>query len=250
MTEAEEQAPGLSITIKRLAFDDLVLLEDLQLDLRPGEWTCLLGDGGTGKSTLLRIAAGQDVGAGSYGAVLSDGRPAAKFVALMAGQAALEAGKTVLENACGDPMQNGIPIANLREEAKDLLQAAGLGERMEDPTAILSTGMRQRVALVRTLLTDRPIILLDEPFAALDRATRLHIQDLAVDWLKGCTVLHVTGDPWEAIRLAHRIVLLAGHPACLHEHETPPGLPPRLADQPGVEEHANALFARLLAPSA
>ena len=246
MTEAEEQAPGLSVTIKRLAFDDLVLFEDLKLDLRPGEWTCLLGDGGTGKSTLLRVAAGQDVGAGSYGAVLSDGRPAAKFVALMAGQAALEAGKTVLENACGDPMENGIPIANLREEAKDLLQAAGLGERMEDPTAILSTGMRQRVALVRTLLTDRPIILLDEPFAALDRATRLHMQDLVADVLAGCTVLHCTGDPWEATRLADRIVVLEGPPAGIHESETPPGSPPRLADQPGVVECAEALLSRLM----
>jgi putative hydroxymethylpyrimidine transport system ATP-binding protein len=247
MTDSPDRAPGLDIRVERLAFDNAVLFDDLHLKLRPGEWTCLLGDGGAGKSTLLRIAAGQDIGAGSYRATLSTGQPVAQQVALMAGQSDLEAGRTVLENACGDPKGRGIPFADLEAEAKELLHAVGLGERMEDPTAILSTGMRQRVALVRVLMTYRPVVLMDEPFSALDRGTRLHMQELAAELLQGCTVLHVTGDPWEAVRLADRIILLEGQPARLVEFTPPPDAPPRLADQPAVEIRAEALLARLTA---
>jgi putative hydroxymethylpyrimidine transport system ATP-binding protein len=241
------EAPGLCIVVEELTFDGDPLFVKFQLDLRPGEWTCLLGDGGSGKSTLLRIAAGQDVGAGRYRAVLADGGAATALVALMDGQASLEPLKTVLENACGDPMDSLIPTATLREEAKELLAVVGLAERTDDPTAILSTGMRQRVALVRALLSERPIVLLDEPFAALDRGTRLHMQELAREVLVGCTVLHVTGDPSEAVRLADRIVLLQGRPGRLAEFDLPPGAAPRMADQPEVEERAAALLDRLMA---
>ncbi len=242
-----EYAPGLAITVERLSFDDHLLFQNLTLHLQPGQWTCLLGDGGVGKSTLLRLAAGQPVGDGRYRVTLPDGRPADGLVALMDGQAGLEPLQTVLDNACGDPASARIPAAEKRKEAQELLSAVGLGERMDDPTAILSTGMRQRVALVRALLSDRPIVLLDEPFAALDRGTRLHMQEFARDLLEGCTVLHVTGDSSEAVRLADRIVVLGGQPAGLEEFALPAGAPPRLADQPGVEECAAALLDRLMA---
>jgi len=87
--------------------------------------------------------------------------------------------------------------------------------------------MRQRVALLRTLMEERPVILMDEPFSALDALTRLKLQDLAAELVKGATVLMVTHDPLEALRLGHRVYVMAGKPAQIGEALVPPGIPPR-----------------------
>ena len=106
--------------------------------------------------------------------------------------------------------------------------------------------MRQRAALVQALLSDRPIVLLDEPFAAMDRVMRHRMQDLTRQALAGCTVLHVTGDPMEAVRFADRILVLEGQPARIHDFDPPPGKPLRPDDEPAVAAHAEALLQRLL----
>jgi putative hydroxymethylpyrimidine transport system ATP-binding protein len=96
-----------------------------------------------------------------------------------------------------------------RVRPRDLIERVGLAEHAEKRPASLSGGMRQRVALARVLMEDRPIVLLDEPFAALDARTRAEMQELAFETLKGRTVLLVTHDPAEAVRLGDHIFILS-----------------------------------------
>jgi putative hydroxymethylpyrimidine transport system ATP-binding protein len=103
--------------------------------------------------------------------------------------------------------------------------------------------MRQRAALARTLCEDRPVVLLDEPFSALDAGTRADMQDLAAQALAGRTVLLVTHDPAEAARLAHQIVLLS--PQGTAVWPTPPQSPPRAIDAPDTIASQSRLLAHL-----
>jgi len=247
---ASGAVPGLVVEAAHLSYDGVTLFQNLTLDLRAGEWTGLLGDSGVGKSTLLRIAAGLDAGLGEYAVHLEDGGAADGRVALMAQRDALLPWLSVLDNACLGSRLRGEPAAALREKASALLQQVGLGDYLEAMPATLSGGMRQRVALVRTLIEDRPIVLLDEPFAALDALNRHRMQDLSAEMLAGRTVLHVTHDPLEALRLCHRILMLEGRPARLREEPVPAGSPPRAADHHDVAERHGALLDRLLNPPA
>jgi putative hydroxymethylpyrimidine transport system ATP-binding protein len=92
--------------------------------------------------------------------------------------------------------------------------------------------MRQRAALARTLFEDRPIVLADEPFSAVDAITRLMLQDMASRLLAGRTVLMITHDPMEALRLGHRVLVMAGRPARIATLIEPPGPPPRSIADP------------------
>jgi putative hydroxymethylpyrimidine transport system ATP-binding protein len=105
--------------------------------------------------------------------------------------------------------------------------------------------MRQRVALARTLMEERPVVLMDEPFSAVDAPTRHRLQELAARLLAGRTVLLVTHDPLEALRLADRILVLTGRPAAPVEAEVPDGAPPRPARDPALLAAQAALLERL-----
>ncbi len=94
----------------------------------------------------------------------------------------------------------------------------------------LSGGMRQRVALARTLMQDKPIVLMDEPFSALDAVTRHKLQTLAAHLLQDKTVVLITHDPQEAVRLAHNLYVLQGSPASAQSLQVPSILPPRTID--------------------
>jgi len=133
-------------------------------------------------------------------------------------------------------------LRRLRERARALLARVGLAGREDDLPASLSGGMRQRVALARTLLEDRPVVLMDEPFSALDAVTRFRLQDLAAETLAGRTVLLVTHSPAEAVRLGHRLYVLGGSPARPRGPLAPRGAPPRDPADPA----ALALEAELL----
>ena len=113
------------------------------------------------------------------------------------------------------------------DRANELLNAVGLGDVADRYPIALSGGMRQRVALARTLFEDRSIICMDEPFSKLDAITRLKLQDLAGETLKDKTVLLVTHDPLESLRLGHRVIVLGGHPAAIVECQDLPGDPAR-----------------------
>ena len=141
--------------------------------------------------------------------------------------------------------------ARLRGEAGDparageLLALVGMQDHGETRPASLSGGMRQRVALARTLMEDRPVILMDEPFSALDAITRHQLQESAAKLLQGRTVLLVTHDPLEALRLGHRIHVMAGRPARLDEALIPEGDTPRDPRDPDLMALQAELLTRL-----
>jgi putative hydroxymethylpyrimidine transport system ATP-binding protein len=200
-----------------------------------------------GKSSLLRMVAG--LLAPEPGAILaaSDDRTLAGRVAYMAQTDLLLPWLDVLGNATLGPRLRGdrTALAVARQRAAALLADVGLGGRLSARPDTLSGGMRQRVALVRTLVEDRPVVLMDEPFGALDAISRLQLQDLAARLLAERTVLLVTHDPMEAARLGHRIHVMAGSPARIDAALEPPGMVPRDPTGPGVLATQAELLRRL-----
>ena len=206
------------------AFAGQPLFERLTATFAAGAWTCILGASGAGKSTLLRCIAG--IGPAGGGS-MDDGerRGLAGRVAWMDQRDLLLPWLSALDNVeVGARLRGARPD---RVRAHALLRAVGLTGREHDRPATLSGGMRQRVALARTLAEDRPIVLMDEPFSAVDALTRVRLQSLAARLLAGRTVILVTHDPMEALRLGHRVHVLSGVPACLDDGLVPPGTPPR-----------------------
>ncbi|MBC3982268.1 ABC transporter ATP-binding protein [Streptomyces buecherae] len=184
------------------------VLDDIALDVAPGEFVCLLGASGCGKSTLLNLVAGLDKP--TVGSIdVPGGRPA-----LMFQEHALFPWLTAGRNIELALRMRGVPRAERRPEAERLLNLVRLkgayGKRVHE----LSGGMRQRVALSRALAQDSKLLLMDEPFAALDAITRdvLH-EELTRIWAEThVSVLFVTHNVSEAVRLAQRVVLLSSRP--------------------------------------
>lgn len=238
--------PTVTIHAVRLAFGDKVLFDNLSFSLEAGQWTCVLGPSGVGKSSLLRLIAGLHPGCDSSVVTCGDGLPATGRVAYMAQKDLLLPWLDVLRNVTiGHRLRGSNQRNGLRQRALSLLERVGLGGRGSDRPDALSGGMRQRVALVRTLLEDRPLVLMDEPFSALDAITKVQLQDLFADLLRGRTVLLVTHDPLEALRLGHRVFVMAGTPAELGDPLCPPGEPPRDLHDPNVLRLQGDLLDRL-----
>lgn len=241
--------PAVSVHAARLEYGGTALFDALDFTLPAGRWTCLLGPSGVGKTTLLRLIAGLETPAGDTRITASDEKPLAGRVAWMGQQDLLLPWLSALDNALlGARLRGeGDPDGEHRSAAIELLIRAGLGSRLTARPSALSGGERQRVALVRTLMENRPVILMDEPFSALDSVTRWKLQDLAATLLAGRTVLLVTHDPREALRLGHAVYVMAGRPARLGEPLLPNGMPPRPLDDAGLLARESELIRRLAA---
>ena len=236
-------AVGLRIANAHLAFSDTPLFDNLSADIAGGQWTCILGPSGVGKSTLLRMIAGLGRTGPATDIAASDGAPLAQRIAWMAQQDLLLPWLSASQNVALGNKLRGEPADRAR--VASLLSDVGLDERPEALPAALSGGQRQRVALARTLMEDRPVVLMDEPFSAVDAITRARLQELAARLLRGRTVLQVTHDPLEALRLGHNIHVMAGRPAHLGPVTQPPGATPRDPTDPALRELHSALLAQL-----
>lgn len=201
-----ETAPSISVE-GTATIGKRVLFENLNIDIQAGKVTCLLGASGVGKSTILRLIASLDTGSDFKGSITaSDGKNFETRIGYMAQGSELFPWLSVLDNV--------LLGARLRGESADkdaalsIIKKVGLTDHLSKKPSQMSGGERQRIALARTLMEDRPIILLDEPFSALDAKTRSEMQELAGKLLEGRTVLLVTHDPAEAARLGHAIYML------------------------------------------
>ncbi|TJZ94209.1 ABC transporter ATP-binding protein [Paracoccus gahaiensis] len=214
-----------------------VLARGLEIAAVAGGWTCLMGASGVGKSTLGRMVAGLPVAARLEGVLrVPEGR-----VALMGQSDQLLPWASALANVTlGARLRGARPDV---ARARALLADLGLAGMEDRRPAALSGGQRQRVALARTLIEDCPVVVLDEPFSALDAATRAAMQDLAARALAGRTVILITHDPLEAARLGDRAYLIGA--AGSRALPLPPGPVPRPLDAPEVLAAQAALFAAL-----
>lgn len=235
-------------------FGDLAVLNDISLTAEAGECVALLGPSGCGKSTLLRILAG--LVQPTSGSVRVDGRDIGArpgTVAYMPQSDTLLPWRRALDNATLGAELLGHDRSDSRARATELFERLGLAGFERAWPAQLSGGMRQRVALLRTVLTDLPVLALDEPFAALDAITRRELQGWLADLLSLTqrTTLLVTHDIDEALRLADRVVVMSPRPGAMVGVLTPPGRRPRdpvRVTEPDMAEHKRRVL-RLLQPS-
>ena len=244
---ADQAPPSIHLHAGRVTYGGAPLFEALDLELPAGEWTCILGPSGVGKSTLLRLVAGLEPAGSETRIRCSDGRPLTGRVAYMAQQDLLLPWLDALGNVTFGARLRGESLSARAEPARALLAQVGLDGEAHKRPAQLSGGMRQRVALARTLAEDRPVVLMDEPFSGLDVPGRLRLQELAARLLVGRTVLLVTHDPLEALRLGRRIHVMARQPARLDTPLILPGATPRAVTDPGLLALQGELLTRLTA---
>lgn len=210
-----------------MSYGDKRLFANLSIDFEAGRCTCLLGPSGCGKSTLIRLISG--VKSIDYKGEIGfeDGVIGQESIAWMSQRDLLLPWLTVIDNISLGAKLRGELTDDVQDTARQMLIDAGMAEYEKEYPSVLSGGMRQRVALLRTLLEERPVILMDEPFSALDALTRLKLQDLSAKLTRGKTVILVTHDPMEALRLGDRIVVLGGSPATVVADIKPGGTVPR-----------------------
>jgi NitT/TauT family transport system ATP-binding protein len=224
MTRAEDEISNASsphIVLQNISKSyssprgDVVALTDVSLTIRNGEFISLLGPSGCGKSTLLKLVAGLDVvtsGTLSVAGKPIDGPPAG--LAMVFQKDVLLDWRTVLQNVMLPVEMQDLDQAEHLDRARRLLKLFGLGDFLDKHPWELSGGMRQRVAIGRALVTDPSLLLMDEPFGALDALTRdqlnLELQDI---WMRSRkTIIFVTHSIAEAILLSDRVGVMAARP--------------------------------------
>ncbi|SDE15703.1 ABC transporter ATP-binding protein [Limimaricola pyoseonensis] len=235
-------APSLRLS-GRAAIGGVPIFGPVTLEAPAGAWTCLLGPSGVGKSTVLRLLAGLGEAVTFEGEIAAgDGAPLEGRVALMAQSDLLMPWLDVTANVMlGARLRGETPR---EDRARAVLARVGLAEHAGKRPEALSGGQRQRVALARTLLEDRPVVLLDEPFSALDARSRARMQHLSAELLAGRTVLHVTHDAGEAARLGRHVLLMSREGL---ETVTPPTCaPPRRFDAPETLAFQGRLLRQLM----
>jgi NitT/TauT family transport system ATP-binding protein len=216
---------GLGV-VPKLAFENVCLsyftdsgetraLDNVSFRIMPGEIVSIVGQSGCGKSTLLSLLAG--LLSPTSGSVTIDNLPVQKqsvAIGFMLQQDTLFEWRTILGNTLLGPEVRGHNLAAARASAERLLERYGLGDFKQHFPHQLSGGMRQRAALARTMCMDPSILLLDEPFSALDFQTRITISDEIVQIIRreGKTAILVTHDINEAVAMADRVLVMSRRP--------------------------------------
>jgi NitT/TauT family transport system ATP-binding protein len=220
---------------------EVVALDGVSLSVAPGEFVCLIGASGCGKSTLLSLVAGLE--APTSGTVSTGGRR----VAFMFQEPALFPWLTAVQNVELPLRANGVGRAERRQRARELLDSVHLSGFADKRPHELSGGMRQRVALARALAQDADVLLMDEPFGALDAMTRDLLHELLEGiWRRqGFSVLFVTHEVREAVRLGDRVVLLSSRPGRVLEDFDVTSERPRSLESSETVERALEIKDRL-----
>lgn len=198
--------------------DEINTLHNIQVEFRQGEFVCILGPSGCGKSTLLNIIAGLEEA--TAGRVICNGKVvtgAGPERVVMFQESALFPWLKVIDNVEFGMKIAGIPKEQRREKAEKYLKMVHLSRFKNSFIHELSGGMRQRVALARALTLDSDVLLMDEPFAALDSQTKSILQvELQEIWLKTKkNIIFVTHNVEEAVLLADRVIVMAANPGVI-----------------------------------
>ena len=188
-----------------LIIEDENLLNNFSLRVNKGTWTTILGQSGVGKSTLLKLIAGLEI-PGKFNGNVNINNINKRTFSWMSQDDLLLPWMNIIRNVClGQILRN--EKLDYRK-AEKLLQKVKLKNLSTQLPETLSEGMRQRVALARTLMEETEIVLMDEPFSSLDYVTRSYIQSLSRELLKNKTVIMVTHDPTEALILSNNLLLI------------------------------------------
>ncbi|MGW8377145.1 ABC transporter ATP-binding protein [Streptomyces sp. ODS28] len=212
---------GARRRLRRGARDrSVAALQNVELDIAPGEFTVLVGPSGCGKSTLLDLLGGLDTP--TSGRILLDGEPVTGpglDRGIVFQQYALLPWRTALGNVEFGLEATGVPRRQRAERAREALALVGLGGFADRHPHELSGGMRQRVAIARSLAYDPDVLLMDEPFGALDAQTRESLQDeLLRIWERtGKTIVFITHGIDEAVYLGQRVAVLTSRPGRVKE---------------------------------
>jgi NitT/TauT family transport system ATP-binding protein len=216
------RSPGLSLTIRglRKSFGDNEVLRGIDLHIPAGQFVAIVGQSGCGKSTLLRLIAG--LLPASAGTVALNGNSVARpqtALGIVFQSPVLLEWRTVLDNVLLQLELRGENPAPHRQRAMELLSRVGLADFADRYPRELSGGMRQRASIVRALIHDPPLLLMDEPFGALDALTREQMRiDLEELWMQtGKTVLFITHSIDEAVLLADRVIVMSPRPGRIEQ---------------------------------
>jgi taurine transport system ATP-binding protein len=194
---------------------EIKALENINFNIFPGEFVCVLGPSGCGKSTLLKILAGFIQP--TSGVVKLDGeviKGTDWHRGVVFQNPPLYEWFSVRDNVAFGPKMRKVPKAEYQKLTDEYLEKVGLKDFADKKIYELSGGMKQRVSIARALINDPEILLMDEPFGALDALTRENVQDLTrkIWWNTGKTIFFITHDVEEALLLGSRIIVLSKHP--------------------------------------
>jgi NitT/TauT family transport system ATP-binding protein len=209
---------ALSLHNATIEFGPVKAVDQVSLDVHPGEFLCIVGPSGCGKTTLLNYAAGllptKVLTGGTTQVLGGPPREGHERLAYMLARDSLLPWRTALGNAEFGAEARGVPAAERRARALQLLARVGLKGFEHSYPKALSHGMRQRVALARTFCLDADLLLMDEPFGALDAQTKLQLEDLLLELSQESrkTVVFITHDLSEAIALGDRVIVMAPRP--------------------------------------
>ncbi|WP_028581259.1 ABC transporter ATP-binding protein [Desulfogranum japonicum] len=242
-------APAVRFQKVGLVLGRQTIFRDLTLDLPAGKCSCLLGPSGCGKSTLLRLISGDPSYAYSGDLIIGTDPHQQHKVAWMSQNDLLLPWMTLQDNVLLGSKLRGEVTEERQALAAELIEKAGLKGCEQALPKQLSGGMRQRGALLRTLMEECSILLMDEPFSALDALTRVKLQNLSAEMIKGTTTVLVTHDPMEALRMGQVVLVLSKAPASVCSILELDGEPPRDPDDVEIHKHYGPLLHQLMQES-
>lgn len=223
--------------------NDVTAVKGMSLQIREGEFVSFLGPSGCGKSTALKMISG--LLSVSSGSITVNGHPAGQSadgtdVGYVFQEATLMPWATVFDNVCLPLKLHGLSRKEAQPRVQEALEMVGLANFAQSYPRQLSGGMKMRVSIARAMVTKPKLLLMDEPFAALDEMTRFKLNNDVLELWKsqGLTVIFVTHSVFESVYLSSRVVVMAARPGRVVHDISLPGGYPRTADYRTTAEYA------------